>query len=66
MGRLPSEEFEVMSIPLTYGDVVQQGRTQTYIRHSFNRNNKKGVLEQGIRMDGQLLSKDQVNSFNKK
>ena len=48
LDKLPSDEFEIMSIPLTYGDVVQQGRSQTYIRHSFNKNNKKGVLEQGL------------------
>ena len=62
--RMPSSEFSNVSIPMTYGDVVQQGRSKTYVRHSFNMNNKKGVLEQGIRMDGQLLSKDKVNSFN--
>ena len=61
--KMPSSEFSNVSIPMTYGDVVQQGRTKTYLRHSFNKNNKKGVLEQGIRMDGQLASKDQVNSF---
>ena len=64
--KMPSSEDSNVSIPMTYGDVVQQGRTKTYVRHSFNRNNKKGVLEQGIRMDGQLLSKGQVNSFNYK
>ena len=64
INRMPSGEFSNVSIPMTYGDVVQQGRSKTYVRHSFNKNNKKGVLEQGIRMDGQLLSKDQVNSFN--
>ena len=62
--QMPSSEFNNVSIPMTYGDVVQQGRTKTYLRHSFNRNNKKGVLEQGIRMDGQLASKDEVNSFD--
>ena len=62
--RMPSSENSNISIPMTYGDVVQQGRSKTYVRHSFNRNNKKGVLEQGIRMDGQLLSRGQVNSFN--
>ena len=62
--RMPSAEYSNVSIPMTYGDVVQQGRSKTYVRHSFNRNNKKGVLEQGVRMDGQLLSRDQVNSFN--
>ena len=61
---MPSSEYSNVSIPMTYGDVVQQGRSKTYVRHSFNKNNKKGVLEQGIRMDGQLASKDQVNSFN--
>ena len=62
--KMPSAEFSNVSIPMTYGDVVQQGRSKTYVRHSFNKNNKKGVLEQGIRQDGQLASKDQVNSFN--
>ena len=62
--KMPSAEFSNVSIPMTYGDVVQQGRTKTYLRHSFNMNNKKGVLEQGIRMDGQLTSKDKVNSFD--
>ena len=64
INRMPSDEFSNVSIPMTYGDVVQQGRSKTYVRHSFSKNNKKGVLEQGIRMDGQLLSKDQVNSFD--
>ena len=50
---LPSEEIQVFSIPLTYGDVVQQGRSQSYIRHSFNKNNKKGVLENGLLLQGQ-------------
>jgi len=45
----PTDEINSFSIPLTFGDVVQQGRSQTYIRHSFNRSNKKGILEQGIR-----------------
>jgi len=50
---MPSDETLNMSIPITFGDVVQQGRSKTYSRHSFNRNNKKGVLEQGIRLEGQ-------------
>ena len=62
--QMPSAEFSNLSIPMTYGDVVQQGRTKTYLRHSFNKNNKKGVLEQGIRMDGQITSRGQVNSFD--
>ena len=49
----PSVETSNISIPLTFGDVVQQGRSKTYVRQSFNKNNKKGVLEQGIRLDGQ-------------
>ena len=43
--RMPSAEFSNVSIPMTFGDVVQQGRTKTYVRHSFNRNNKKGGLD---------------------
>ena len=62
--KMPSSKDNNVSIPMTYGDVVQQGRSKTYVRHSFSRNNKKGVLEQGIRMDGQLLPKEQVNSFD--
>ena len=60
----PSTEFSNISIPMTFGDVVQQGRSKTYVRHSFNRNNKKGVLEQGIRLDGQLSQKSDKNTFN--
>ena len=54
--KMPSSKFNNISIPITYGDVVQQGRSKTYVRHSFNRNNKDGVLEQGILEEGQLLS----------
>ena len=61
--RMPSAEFNNLSIPMTYGDVVQQGRTKTYVRHSFNRNNKKGVLEQGINLEGQLTSSNPTFNF---
>ena len=60
----PSSEFNNISIPMTFGDVVQQGRSKTYVRHSFNRNNKKGVLEQGIRLDGQLSRKSDKHTFD--
>ena len=46
----PSSRDQSFSIPITFGDVVQQGRSQSYVRHSFNRSNKKGVLEQGLRV----------------
>ena len=49
----PSNQFNCFSIPITFGDVVQQGRSQSYVRHSFNRNNKKGVLEQGLQLQQQ-------------
>ena len=62
--KMPSSADNNISIPMTYGDVVQQGRTKTYVRHSFNKNNKKGVLEQGIRLDGQLVNREMVNSFD--
>jgi len=61
--KMPDSENIEVSIPLTFGDVVQQGRSKTYLRHSFNVNNKKGVLEQGIRMDGQLTSQGLLNNF---
>ena len=61
---MPSDETLNMSIPITFGDVVQQGRSKTYSRHSFNRNNKKGVLEQGIKLEGQESSNnDTRNNF---
>jgi len=47
----PSPQFENVSIEATYGDVIQQGRSRTYIRHSFNSNNYTGVLEQGLNND---------------
>jgi len=31
----PSNEIEAFSIPVTFGDVVQQGRSQTYIKAFF-------------------------------
>ena len=49
----PSSQFNCFSIPITFGDVVQQGRSQSYVRHSFNRNNKKGILEQGLQIQEQ-------------
>ena len=61
LNQLPSDELEIPSIPLTYGDVVQQGRSQTYIRHSFNRNNKKGILEQGLCLQKQNIGKSMRN-----
>ena len=60
LDELPSDDLQVFSIPLTYGDVVQQGRSQSYIRHSFNKNNKKGVLEKGL-----LLQQQNMGDFIK-
>ena len=70
----PSNKIKSISIPVTYGDVVQQGRSQSYIRHSFNKNNKKGVLEQGLRFQQQnipnplnnnvSLSRTYISSFD--
>jgi len=60
---MPSSETNNISIPITYGDVVQQGRSKTYVRHSFNKNNKEGVLEQGIGLPGQPSSNQIDNSF---
>ena len=59
----PSNEIKCISIPVTYGDVVQQGRSQSYIRHSFNKNNKKGVLEQGLRFQQQNIPKPLNNDM---
>jgi len=62
--RLPSSNTKNISIPVTFGDVVQQGRSKTYVRHSFNRNNKEGVLEQGIKLVGRSGSRLIRNDFN--
>ena len=61
--KMPSGKFNNISIPMTYGDVVQQGRSKTYVRHSFNRNNKDGVLEQGILEEGQLSNNRPQNTY---
>ena len=61
--RMPSSRDSNLSIPVTFGDVVQQGRSKTYLRHSFNRNNKRGVLEQGITLQGQQGTRGFVNDF---
>ena len=62
---MPDDETLNMSIPITFGDVVQQGRSKTYSRHSFNKNNKKGVLEQGIKLQGQESpNNDTLNNFS--
>jgi len=63
VNQSPSDKFKNISIPVTYGDVVQQGRSKTYVRHSFNRNNKDGVLEQGILEEGQVSNKRIQNNY---
>ena len=62
--EMPSSLYNNLSIPVTFGDVVQQGRSKTYMRHSFNKNNKKGVLEQGIQLDGQQSSTPETYNFS--
>jgi len=60
---MPSSRDSNLSIPVTFGDVVQQGRSKTYVRQSFNKNNKRGVLEQGITLQGQQGTEPLVNDF---
>ena len=43
----PSREVKRFPIPALLGDVIQQGRTGTYIRHSFNPVDKNGVFRNG-------------------
>ena len=64
ISETPSDDIKAISIPITFGDVVQQGRSQSYIRHSFNRNNKKGVLEQGLRLQRQNVKHNINNDIN--
>lgn len=48
--EITQTEDRIYSIPWRPGDVIQQGRTDTYIRHSHDpNNNKEGVLELGIK-----------------
>ena len=61
--KMPSAQYNNVSIPITYGDVVQQGRSKTYMRQSFNKNNKKGVLEQGLQLPGQQISENDTHDF---
>lgn len=39
-------------IPAYDGDVIQQGRTGTYLRHSFDPANNSGLMEMGINITG--------------
>jgi hypothetical protein len=45
----PSRVNRSYAMPVYYGDLIQQGRSDTYIRQSFNPRNKGGVLELGIK-----------------
>lgn len=42
---------KVLSIPLIPGDVIQQGRSGSFVRHSLDPRTQKGVLEFGIKND---------------
>jgi hypothetical protein len=45
----PSRETRNTGVPALLGDVIQQGRTRTFIRHSFSpTRSKRGILEMGI------------------
>ncbi len=45
----PQHVQQVYSIPARNGDVIAQGRSDSYIRHSFNPKNTEGVLEFGVK-----------------
>jgi|10_taG_2_1085330.scaffolds.fasta_scaffold01287_7 hypothetical protein len=45
----PGSALPNYTIPLNPGDVVQQGRTNTFIRHTYNKVTGGGVLEFGIK-----------------
>lgn len=44
----PRKQVYQSVLPFLDGDVIQQGRSGTFIRHSFNPTNKNAVLELGI------------------
>lgn len=50
----------ITSVPLKHGDIVMQGRTDSYIRHSFSDENKEGILEVGIKKRQPLALKNDI------
>lgn len=63
----PSLTKKVYAIPAFLGDVISQGRSGTYIRHSFdpNSNYKIGVLEMGLMEDRKYLNSDNLATIGK-
>tara|TARA_R110000744_G_scaffold173734_3_gene292470 strand:- start:5215 stop:6618 length:1404 start_codon:yes stop_codon:yes gene_type:complete len=51
--------------PALLGDVIQQGRSGTFVRHSFNPRNKAGVLEMGIMQNRVYSLKDDIASIGR-
>jgi len=58
--NITQSDINIYSIPFKPGDVIQQGRTSTYIRHS-NDDSKLGVLDLGIK--DPLINESLVKSF---
>lgn len=58
----PSKNNYKYGIPVYYGDVIQQGRSNTFVRHSFNPRTKLGVLEMGI-TEKRLYKNEEVDNI---
>lgn len=57
--NITQDKEKVYTIPFRQGDVIQQGRTNTYIRQSFDPlNNSSGVLEAGIKESREYTHND--------
>jgi hypothetical protein len=62
----PSRAVRVTGVPALLGDVIQQGRSRTYIRHSFSpTRNKRGVLEMGIMNNRFYSSQDNIATIGR-
>jgi hypothetical protein len=62
----PNNRAKITAIPALLGDVIQQGRAKTFIRHSFNPiRRKKGVLEMGILEERFYPLKDTIPTIGK-
>lgn len=62
----PNNRLKVTAVPAMLGDVISQGRSNTYIRHSFNPlRRKRGVLELGIMLPKFYPLKDNIATIGR-
>lgn len=63
----PQRQVKNYILPAFLGDVITQGRSGTYVRHSFdpNNNTKIGVLEMGLMEDRLYKNSDNIATIGK-